>query len=189
MTATLELMAETGTARIRIDDVAAKAGVSKATIYRRHRTRDELIAASVADLVSDVTVPDSGSTRDDLLALMRDAVRLYTGPLAPGLMPGLVAEMAQNPELATTVREQFLAVRRNALRRLLERGVERGELRNDLDYDLALDVLVGPLFYRLLVTGAPIEDHLASGVVELILRGFAPTNSPRRKTGAHRKET
>ena len=57
---------------------------------------------------------------------------------------------------------------------MLDRGIERGDLRDDLDIDLALDVLGGPLFYRLLITGGPIDEQLAEGVVELILRGFAP---------------
>jgi hypothetical protein len=59
--------------------------------------------------------------------------------------------------------------------------VERGDLRPDLDVELALDVLGGPLFYRLLVTGAPIDQELAEGVVELILRGFAPVKRSRKQ--------
>jgi hypothetical protein len=92
-------------------------------------------------------------------------------------MPSLVDAMSRDVELARAVREGFLAGRRAALRAVLERGVERGDLRADLDFELALDVLGGPLFYRLLVTGGPIDGQLAAGVVELILRGFAPTNN------------
>jgi hypothetical protein len=89
-------------------------------------------------------------------------------------MPGLVEAMSRDAALARTVRDGFLARRRAALRLVLERGVERGDLAAGLDAELALDVLGGPLFYRLLVTGGPIDDALAEGVVELILRGFAP---------------
>ena len=60
---------------------------------------------------------------------------------------------------------------------VLDRAVARGDLRPDLDVELALDVLGGPLFYRLLITGGPIDDALAEGVAELILRGFAPPNT------------
>jgi hypothetical protein len=60
------------------------------------------------------------------------------------------------------------------LRAVFERGVSRCELRGDLDLELALDVLAGPLFYRLLITGGPIDERLAENIVELILRGFAP---------------
>jgi Tetracyclin repressor-like, C-terminal domain len=82
--------------------------------------------------------------------------------------------MSRDHKLARSVREGLLARRRAALRTVLERGVERRDLRSDLDLELALDVLGGPLFYRLLITGGPIDGRLAEGVVELILRGFAP---------------
>ena len=191
LSATLELMAEHGVDGLRTDDVADRARVGKATIYRRYRSKEELVAAAVGRLVSEITVPhegltrEEGSTREDLLALMRGAVDLYTGALAAGLMPSLVAAMRKSPELARTVREGFVAGRRTALREVLERGVARGDLASDLDFELALDVLAGPLFYRLLITGGPIDDQLAQGVVELILTGFAP----KPKSSKRKKET
>ena len=182
LVATLELMAETGAHDLRMDDVAGRAGVGKATIYRRYRAKDELITAAIAELVSEISIPDTGRTRADLLALMRGAVEIYRGSLEAAVMPSLVEAMSRDAELARLVREKFLARRRAALRKVLERGIERGDLRRDLDIDLALDVLGGPLFYRLLITGGPIDEQLAEGVVELILCGFAPpTKSPKRK--------
>jgi len=172
--ATLELMAERGLRDLRIDDIAARAGVGKATIYRRHRSKDALITDAVATLVSEIAIPDTGSTRDDLLALMGQAVELYSGSLAPRLMPPLVEEARRNPELASTIREEFLSGRRAALSTVLKRGIRRGDLRRGLDIELALDVLGGAIFYRLLVTGGPVDHRLAEGIVELILRGFAP---------------
>ena len=188
LSATLELMAEHGVDGLRTDDVADRARVGKATIYRRYRSKEELVSAAVGALVSEIIVPAEGSTRvegstrEDLLALMRGAIDVYSGSLAGGLMPSLVAAMRTSPELARTVREGFVAGRRAALREVLERGVARGDLRSDLDFELALDVLGGPLFYRLLITGGPIDERLAQGVVELILHGFAPqTKSSNRK--------
>jgi AcrR family transcriptional regulator len=175
LAATLQLMAERGVRDLRMDDVAERAGVGKATIYRRYRSKDQLVADAVASLVSEIAIPDTGSTRADLLALMRQAVELYSGSLAAGLMPALLEETRRNPELASTVRDQFLAGRRSALGAVLKRGVRRGDLRRGLDRELALDVFGGALFYRLLVTGGAIDERLAQGVVELILRGFAPT--------------
>jgi AcrR family transcriptional regulator len=184
LSATLELMAENGAHDLRIDDVAGRAGVGKATIYRRYRSKDELITAAVAGLVSEIRVPDTGRTRGDLLALMRSAVDVYRGSAEAAVMPSLVEAMSRDAGLARLVREGFLASRRAALRAVLERGIKRGDLRTDLDLDLALDVLGGPLFYRLLITGGPIDERLAEGVVELILRGFAPrTKSSKRKEG------
>lgn len=182
LAATLELMAENGAHDLRMDDVAGRAGVGKATIYRRYRSKDELIAAAIAGLVSEINVPDTGQTRADLLALMRSAVEVYRRSLEAAVMPSLVEAMSRDTELARWVREGFLAQRRAALRGVLERGIERGDLGGDLDIELALDVLGGPLFYRLLITGGPIDEQLAEGVVELILRGFAPqAESPERK--------
>lgn len=174
LAATLELVAEVGIHDFRMDDVAERAGVGKAAIYRRYRSKDELVTATVAALVSEITVPDTGSTREDLLALMRGAVEVYGDPIKAGVMPSLVGAMPQRPELARAVRDVFLSQRRAALRAVLDRGVARGDLRADLDVELALDVLGGALFYRLLVTGGPIDGDLAEGVAELILRGFAP---------------
>jgi AcrR family transcriptional regulator len=184
--ATLELMAETGAHELRMDDVARRAGVGKATIYRRYRSKDELITAAIAGLVSEISIPDTGGTRTDLLALMRGAVEVYRGSLEAAVMPSLVEAMSRDAELARLVREEFLVRRRAALQEVVERGIERGDLQRDLDIDLALDVLGGPLFYRLLITGGPIDERLADGVVELILRGFAtadsnPLKSPNRK--------
>jgi AcrR family transcriptional regulator len=185
--AALELIAEHGVHDFRTDDVAERAGVGKGAIYRRYRSKDELVTAAVAARVSDIAIPDTGSTRDDLLALMRDAVAVYADPTAAGVMPSLVGAMGRRPELARAVREAFLTGRRAALRRVLERGIERGDLRKDLDLDLALDVLGGPLFYRLLVTGQPLDEQLAEGVTELILRGFAPIESRRADPTTRRK--
>jgi AcrR family transcriptional regulator len=167
---TLELVAEHGVHAFRTEDVAARAGVGKGAIYRRYRSKDELVTAAVAALVrEEISLPDTGSTREDLLVLMRDAVELYRSSLPARLMPKLIGAMAEHPELARAVRDGFLA-------------------RPDLDLELALDVLGGPLFYRLLVTGGPLDERLAEGVADLILRGFAPDERRRAKSTRKRKE-
>lgn len=187
--ATLELIAERGVHGFRTEDVAARAGVGKGAIYRRHRSKDDLVTAAVAALVDqEIVVPDTGSTRADLLALMREAVELYRGSVPGRLMPNLVSAMAERPELAQVFREGFLTRRRLALTEVLHRGVERGDLRLDIDLELALDLLGGPLFYRLLITGGPLDEQLAEGVTELILRGFAPDKPGRAKSKRKAKE-
>jgi AcrR family transcriptional regulator len=187
VTAALELMAERGMRDLRVDDVAERAGVGKATIYRRYRSKNAMVSDAVAALVSEIAIPDTGSTRADLLALMGQAVELYNGRLAARVMPSLVEEARRNPELASTIRDEFLSGRREALSAVLKRGVRRGDLRRGLDLELALDVLGGAIFYRLLITGGPIDERLAEGVVELTLRGFAP-NRTRARAGATPKK-
>jgi AcrR family transcriptional regulator len=185
--ASLEVMAGAGIHALRMDDVAARARVGKAAIYRRYRSKDELVTATVAALVSEIAVPDTGDTREDIVALMRGAVDVYADPVRARVMPSLVGAMQRNPQLARTIRDGFLSGRRDALREVLARGVARGDLAPDLDFELALDVLGGPLFYRLLVTGGPIDRELADGVADLVMRGFAP-DRPTTPTRVRKKE-
>lgn len=175
LAASLELIAEVGIHEFRMDDVAERARVGKSAIYRRYRSKDELVGATVAALVSEIEVPDTGQTREDIVALMDGAVDVYTDPIRAAVMPSLVGAMQRRPDLARTIREGFLTGRRDALREVLARGIGRGDLAADLDMELALDVLGGPLFYRLLITGGPIDHELAEGVADLVMRGFAHT--------------
>ena len=162
---------------LRVDDVAKRAGVGKAAIYRRYLSKEELIAAAVQALVETIVVPDTGDTRADLLALMRNAVEVYSDPIASGMQPSLIAFVNADSARAEAWRDGFVNRRRDALAAVLERGIARGDLRADLDRELALDVLGGPLFYRLLITGGPIDPALAEGVVDLVMRGFGPQRS------------
>lgn len=173
--ASLELIAEVGVHEFRMDDVAERARVGKSAIYRRYRSKDELVGATVAALVSEIDVPDTGDTREDIVALMYGAVEVYTDPIRGAVMASLVGAMQRRPDLARTIREGFLTGRRDALREVLVRGIARGDLAADLDMELALDVLGGPLFYRLLITGGRIDRELAEGVADLVMRGFAHT--------------
>src|SRR5262249_14580361 len=127
LTAALELIADHGVQALRVDDVARHAGVGKASIYRRYRSKDQLVTEAVGTLVDEeIAIPDSGSTEEDLLVLMREAVALYGGgTLAARLMPSVVDEMSRNTELAAIARERFLTRRRAALRVVFERGIER----------------------------------------------------------------
>ena len=110
LTATLQLMAERGVRDLRMDDVAERAGVGKATIYRRYRSKDELVSDAVATLVSEIAIPDTGSTRADLMALMTQAVELYSGSLAARLMPAVLEETRRNPELRAPSATSFSPV-------------------------------------------------------------------------------
>src|SRR3954452_7060336 len=106
--ARVQLIPDGGVRDLRSDDVAARAGVGSATIYRRHRSKNALISAAVSTLVTEIAIPDSGSTRRDLLALKGQGVELYSWSLAPRLMPSLVEEARRDPQLANTIRNDFL---------------------------------------------------------------------------------
>lgn len=172
--ATLSLLARRGWGGVTMEGIADRAGVGKAAIYRRWKTREAVLAAAVDEVVSEIRIPDTGSVREDLLELMFRAVALYKGKTGR-LMPGLVGAMAEHEEVAAAVRDGFLTSRRAALREVLNRAVARGEVREDVDLALALDFLGGPLFYRLLITGGPLDDRLAQGTVDIMLDGISGT--------------
>jgi AcrR family transcriptional regulator len=180
---TVELLAEVGYGRLTTAAVAKRAGVSTATLYRHWESKDALVTDAVSGLVAEIRIPDHGDVRGDLRSLMCDAIRLYTTSVAAPALRGVTTEMANNPELRETIRERFLDGRRTALRQVLERGVARGELLGAIDFELALDLLGGPLFYRFLITGGPIDDALAEGVVDVVMARWAAPSA----AGGHRR--
>jgi AcrR family transcriptional regulator len=172
--ATRALLAEGGVRRLTVEGVAARAGVAKTTIYRRWRSKDELALAVLIDMVEQVVaVPELDDTRAELIAFVDGAVRILGSTLMGRVMQGLVSDLAADPELARAFRERVVAARFAEVRRLVERGIERGDLRPDTDLELAHELLFGPVYYRLLLSGAPLEAGLAERVVDAVLPAFA----------------
>jgi AcrR family transcriptional regulator len=172
--ATRELLAEGGVHGLTVEGVAARAGVAKTTVYRRWRSKDELALVVLIDMVEQMAaVPDLGDTRAELIAFVDRSVRILRTTLMGRVMQGLVSDLAANAELARAFRERVVAVRLAETRRLVERGIARGELRPDADHELANELLFGPVYYRLLLSGASLEDDLPARVVGAIWPAFA----------------
>src|SRR6266571_5013614 len=160
--ATRELLAEGGVRELTVERVAARSGVAKTTIYRRWRSKDELALAVLIDMVEKVVAtPDLGDTRAELISFVDAAVKILGSTLMGRVMQGLISDLAANPELARAFQEQVVAMRVAEVRRLIERGIERRDLRPDADVELAHELLFGPVYYRLLLSGAPLEKRLA----------------------------
>lgn len=172
--AAIALTREVGFDALAMDAIATRAGVGKATVYRRWKTKEALIAEALERLVRAVPVPDTGSVEDDLLTVMRGTMRMYQDPATTALLSGLVAAMARSAAIAAAVRTGFVAARRDAMTRVLEHGIGRGELARDTNIELALDLLSGPLLYRALISGGAIDGPMIGGVVGAVVRGFAP---------------
>jgi len=172
--ATRELLVEGGVHRLTVEGVAARAGVAKTTIYSRWRSKDELALAVLIDMVQQfVATPELDDTRAELVAFVDAAVRILGGTLMGRVMQGLVSDLAANPELARAFREQVVSVRVAEARRLVERGIARGHLRADSDRELLHELLFGPVYYRLMLSGAPLEPGLAERIVDAVLPAFA----------------
>ena len=173
--ATRELLVEGGVRGLTIEKAAARAGVAKTTIYRRWRDKDELALAVVLDMVEQVVMlPELGDTRRELLAFVNAAVEVLGSTLMGRVMQGLVSDLATDPELAQAFRDRVVSVRNAEVERLVQRGIERGDLRPDTDAGSAHELLIGPVYYRLLLTGQPLDRAFARRTVDAVLRAFAP---------------
>ena len=167
------LLAEVGYLDLTIEGVAARAGVSKTTIYRRYPSKIALVAA-VASRDRDARLPDldTGSFRGDLVALTRHGVGMVlgSGGLWGRLLPGILAEAAVDPRAGAVVR-QFFAWRTEAVKQIVARAIDRGEARVDTDPDLVFDLVSGPLLARLMITGQPLDGRFAEALVEEVIEG------------------
>ena len=173
---TRELLVECGVQGLTIEKVAARAGVAKTTIYRRWRDKDELALAVVLDMVEQVVkLPELGDTRAELLAFVNAAVEVLGSTLMGRVMQGLVSDLATDPELAQAFRERVVSVRDGEVERLVERGIARGDLRPDTNPETAHELLIGPVYYRLLLSGRPLDRAFAKRNVDAVLRAFAPS--------------
>ena len=166
------LLLENGFHALTIEGIAKKAGVSKATIYRWWPNKaavasDSFFAAAAARL----PVPDTGVVEQDLF----EQIHGLCGFLATDqgrVITELIAEGQYDPEVAAAYRTGFFQPRRRTVRQILLRGAARGEIRADADIELCIDLVFAPLFYRLLITGAAVDDAFLHKLVSYTLRGL-----------------
>lgn len=173
LAATRELLVEQGVRKLTVESVAQRSGVAKTTIYRHYRGKHELALAVLLDMVRQVvSVPDSGETRAELVAFVGGAVRVLGTTLMGRVLQGLVSDLATDPVLAQAFRDQVVAARLAEVRRLVDKAIARGDLPEGTNYELAHEMLFGPVYYRLLLSGAPLDDGLAERVVDAALDGL-----------------
>jgi AcrR family transcriptional regulator len=173
--ATLALLSEVGFSALTIEGVASRAGVGKATIYRRWPSKLPLVVEAFGSLPALEDI-DTGSLEGDLVTMIRNYLTLFVAtPLATAL-PSLAAERVHNPELGELM-DPLMAGRRQPLRRAFERAIARGELSPDLNVELASDLVMGPIAVRLFFRGSLIRTELVEPMVRLALTGIRNTGS------------
>jgi AcrR family transcriptional regulator len=176
--AAVDLLADEGYGGVTMEGVAARAGVGKATVYRRWASKSALVVDAIsACRESGWQPPDTGSARDDLLAFVQGFMHHLRTSDAGRVMPALVTELARNPELAVAFREGFVQPRRNRVLDAVRRGVERGEVGAGVDPELVADAVVALLLHRFLVTGMEIDDGLPERLVDMLWQGIVATPS------------
>jgi AcrR family transcriptional regulator len=172
--ATQELIVELGYAALSMDGVAARAGVSKPTLYLRYPSKGALIAEAAFGDVPDVQPPDTGHLSADFLATYQWGVAQVTAPVGRAALPGLLAESTQNPEIADLFREKIIEPAFARIADLLVRAQQRGEIRAGVDLALVLDVCLGTVLARVAMVDRPINDEFAAELVALLVSGLAP---------------
>ena len=170
--ATLEAIAERGVDGVGCEDVAARAGVGKATLYRRWPGKEDLLIAAFASLKSPLPEPGGESVREDLIAMLGVMANDADDPRYARQFALLHDEGQRYPRLVKRYKEQVVEPRRDLIRSVLRRGVATGELRADTDIEIAMLALTGAVMARGKHDSAPAEPCFATRVVDELLRGI-----------------
>lgn len=166
-------LVEHGFSRLRLEHVAARAGVGKATIYRRWPSKEALAGELLAGLVAPhIAVADVGSTREEVLACVANTVYAVTEtPFGP-VVRALLSQIAVNPAVGDPFRATMVRARREEVARVVARGIARGDLRDDADAGVATEMLVGPVYFRLVFGGA-LDADFARRIADGVYRGIS----------------
>jgi AcrR family transcriptional regulator len=172
--AAVQLLDEAGLGPMTMEAVAARAGVGKASIYRRWPSKGALaLDAFLGEFLGGQPLRDTGSFRGDLMAAAKDWIRTIKGTPAGRTLSGIIAEVQNDPGLAAEWRERFVRRVREERRSIIDRALARGEIPPGSDPDLLLDMLYGPLYHRYLHGHLPLSDRFARGVASVVAAAAA----------------
>lgn len=177
--AVFEELAEVGYGRMSIERVARRAGVGKAAVYRRWRSKLPLVLDVVSAIaVQGVPAPDTGSLLGDVRLLLEVSARALRHPVASQILPDLLAEAARNQDIAAALQTALSDAQRRVASDIVGRAVRRGELPAGTDVDLAVDLLGGPLYWRLVMLRSDLPKgyvpRLAAATVAALRAGHEP---------------
>lgn len=159
-----------GYAALRLDDVATRAGVAKTTIYRRWPTKAELVQSAIFSRIGpDEMLPDTGSLRGDILALLDQSISLIATPEGRALAKMLMTERA-DPEVDRMCRSMRDASRRHRAK-VVVRAQERGDIPADVDAILVVDSIFGVVLNRLIRFDEPVDRATCEAIVDLVVTG------------------
>jgi AcrR family transcriptional regulator len=170
--AAIEEYGEHGLNGLTVDAVATRAGVSKATIYRRYPSKADLVIAAAVAATYDTIPTVTGDIRRDLRNVVVHLQAVITDPRVSKAARMLVADAHRDEQLGR-LHHEFLRQKRARTMAMLADAVRRNDLRPDIDLYVATEFLAGPLFYRFLVSGDPVDDAYLDTVVDNFLRIYA----------------
>lgn len=172
--ATLDLLAERGFEHTTMDEVAQRAAVAKATVYRRYPSKDELAVDAVKRLFEqEVPVPDTGSFRSDLEEVYANLMEFAATVHGQALIRLAVTESCRDARVGAMYL-RWLREREAACQHVFERAVERGELRSDVPQRMVFEWVPALIVLRAVMADQPLQPSGAAALVDLTLRGVAP---------------
>ncbi|SDE01136.1 TetR/AcrR family transcriptional regulator [Sporomusa acidovorans] len=170
--ASYDLLLEQGFGNVTVEKIAERARVSKATIYKWWPNKAAVVMDGfLSAAMSRLPVPDTGSVMEDIAIQVSNLANFLLSREGK-VITELIAEGQFDLKLAEEYRLRYFNPRRLDSRRILERGVQRGELNKDLDLELCIDLIYGPLFYRLLVTGESIDEAFIRVLIKYAFEGI-----------------
>ncbi|MEC0184756.1 TetR/AcrR family transcriptional regulator [Paenibacillus peoriae] len=172
LSASYDLLLENGFGAVTVEKIAERAGVSKATIYKWWPNKAAVVIDGFLTAAADrLPIPDTDSAFQDLLIHATNVTRFMLSREGK-IIAELIGEGQFDAGLAEAYQTRYIHPRRLEARQLLERGVQSGELKGNLDIELSIDLIYGPIFYRLLVTGGPLDDAYIQDLVESAFQGI-----------------
>jgi len=171
---TLKILGENGFSGLTIEEVADRAAVGKATVYRWWPNKGALIADAFASSTTRrLKFPDTGSVYTDMSRQMRQLVKVFRSPRGR-IVSAILAAGQSDRDLIAAFRERFLWPRRREAYQTLKRAIRRGELRKDIDPDLLLDSLYGAIYMRFLIQHDRLSPDFVDRLCTLVLNGARP---------------
>jgi AcrR family transcriptional regulator len=166
--ATREMLGEGGAGNLSIDGVAARAGVGKATIYRRWSSKEALLLEALSTDTNAMESPDSGSVRGDLELYFGDLIERLHQTRNSDVLPHLIEAACYDAEVRNSL-DEYLSSRQKPLRAILTRAQQRGEIGEAIDLKVVVDLLVGPVIYRRLMTGDRLDLAFIRALLDILL--------------------
>jgi AcrR family transcriptional regulator len=177
LSAAESLLAARGYSSITIDQIAAAAGVSKATIYRWWPNKASIFMELYTNLAAGLQPPvDTGHLAADLRALVRGAFKLFRETIAGVALAGFIAEAQSNPAVANRLRNEFAPQRRSLSKAIFKRAIARGEIPAHASIDIFSDLITGFVYHSILVGNAAMTTKRADEAVRAIVNGLRSTS-------------
>lgn len=173
LNASYDLLIENGFTEVTIEKIAERANVSKATIYKWWPNKAAVVMDGFLNATNiELPIPDTGSAIEDMFIQVENFVSFLTSRKG-NVITEIIAEGQSDAKLAEIYRKAYFTPRRDISKQILERGISKGELRKDLNMEVSIDLIWGPVFYRLLITGEVIDNNFIKNIIDYAFEGIS----------------